>query len=106
MKIDDKPPILIPAKSIVLLVFMPPDRQQRAELTSVVNSLRNFLDGPLRILQLEEDTHPEVIRSFEITCLPAFILVRQGVELWRHEGQPDDTIRMALTQRLLAVSGP
>jgi thioredoxin-like negative regulator of GroEL len=101
MKLNDTPPILIPAKSAVLLVFLPPDRQQRAALTILINSLHGFLDGSLRILKIDETTHPEVVQSFDISRLPAFVLVRQGIELWRHEGHADEATLSAVSQRLL-----
>ncbi len=103
MKTTNVSPILVPAKAAVLLVFLPPAPLQRAALKKLVNSLQYFLDGSLRILQLDEAIHPEVIRSFTITHLPAFVLVRQGVELWRHEGMPDDTTLTAVSTQLQAT---
>ena len=101
MKLDDTPPIPIPAKSAVLLIFMPSDRYQRTALNTLINSLHGFLDGSLRILKIEETTHPEVVQSFDISQLPAFVLVRQGIELWRHEGHADEATLSAVSQRLL-----
>lgn len=86
MNLNDISPLIVPAKAAVLLVFMPTNRKQQETFTKLINSLHDFLDGSLRILQLDEATHPEVVRSFDITHLPAFVLIRQGVELWRHEG--------------------
>ncbi len=103
MKTDDAipVPVLIPTKSTVLLVFMPPNWQQRAALNSLVNALPGVLNGSLRILQLDESIHPEVVQSFTVGRLPAFILVRQGIEIWRHEGPPNEAILSTLSQRLL-----
>ncbi|MBO0935427.1 thioredoxin family protein [Fibrella sp. HMF5335] len=101
MTLSDTPPLIIPANLAVLLLFMPPDRQQRATLTSLADSLQRHLNGSLRILKIDEATHPEVTRSFDIIHTPAFVLVRRGVELWRQEGIPDEATLTALSQRLL-----
>jgi hypothetical protein len=42
------------------------------------------------VLQVDEASHPAVVRSFGTPELPACVLVRQGVELWRQHGLPDD----------------
>ncbi len=42
-------------------------------------------------MKLDEAVHPDIFRSFEITQLPTFVLIRQGIELWRQEGLPETT---------------
>jgi hypothetical protein len=42
------------------------------------------------VLQVDEASHPAVVRSFGTPELPACVLVRQGVELWRQHGLPED----------------
>lgn len=105
MKRNDTDPILIPARSAVLLVFMPPDRtnyQQRDSLTALTDSLQKLLGESVRLLKIDEATHPDVVQSFAITHTPAFVLVRQGIELWRQVGMPDKETPMLLTQRLMS----
>lgn len=105
MKRDDPHPILIPARSAVLLVFMPPDqidRQQRESLATLTDSLQKLLGESVRILKIDQATHPDVVQSFAITHTPAFVLVRQGIELWRQVGMADKDTSALLTQRLMS----
>ncbi|GAB3020724.1 thioredoxin family protein [Spirosoma pulveris] len=93
MKRDDPNPILIPARSAVLLFFMPSekaDRHRRASFITLAESLQNLLGEAVRILKIDELSHPEVVQSFGITQTPAFVLVRQGIEIWRQVGLASD----------------
>lgn len=104
MVFDYSYPILIPAKSAVLLIFMPSerlDRQRRASLVALANSLQQQLGNRVRVLRIDEANHPDVVRSFDITETPAFVLVQQGVELWRQVGTPNEEMLSQLSQQLL-----
>ncbi|MCX6217215.1 thioredoxin family protein [Spirosoma sp.] len=93
MKRDDPNPIRIPDRSAVLLFFMPSekaDRQRRASFVALADSLQHTLGDTVRILKIDELSHPEVVRSFGITQTPAFVLVRQGLEIWRQIGLASD----------------
>ena len=84
-------PVIIPAHAAVLLCFMPDVsvRQQAAEhptLNAVMSQLQKRLPPSVRMLRIDEAAHPEVVKSFNVIELPAFVLVRQGVEQWRREG--------------------
>ncbi|CAN5142388.1 hypothetical protein BH09BAC4_BH09BAC4_14040 [soil metagenome] len=50
------------------------------------------LAGKVQLLKIEEVLHPGIVRSFDIDQLPALVLVRQGKELWRHEGIPAENV--------------
>ena len=109
MKPDDPYPVLRSAQLAVLLIFFMPsklaDRQQQALLTALADSLQAQLGSLLRILRIDEATHPDVAHSFAITRFPAFVLVRWGVELWRQERLSDETalvelIRDRLTEKV------
>ena len=63
--------------------------------------LHDQLGGSFRVLRVDEAIYPEVVQSFDITHLPTLVLVRQGVELWRHEGLPNAATLQVL-KRLLA----
>ncbi|CCH53789.1 hypothetical protein BN8_02912 [Fibrisoma limi BUZ 3] len=106
MHSSDTSPVFVPAKAAVMLVFMPPegtDRQQRQSLAALADALQRHLDGSVRVLKLDETTHPDVMRSFDIANLPAFVLVRRGVELWRHEGLTDEQTLTQASRQMLAV---
>lgn len=106
MRPNDPQPIIIRARTAVLLIFMPPMRtahQQRATLIALAQSVQTQLGSQVRVLRIDEATHPEVVQSFAITHMPAFVLVRQGVEIWRQEGIPDEATLVHVASDLLAV---
>ena len=76
----------------VLLVFMPKDAHQYFLMNGVVEQLLVNLRGKVQLLKIEEVVNPGVVRSFGVDQLPALILVRQGKELWRHEGIPAENL--------------
>lgn len=54
--------------------------------TALLYQLQRQLPQSIRLLQINESAHPDVIKSFNLNQLPAFVLVRQGAEKWRLEG--------------------
>ncbi|GAB3713582.1 hypothetical protein GCM10027592_52920 [Spirosoma flavus] len=85
-------PIVVPARTAVLLVFMPPataGNQQRSSLIAFANVLQNLVGESVRVLKIDEVTHPEVVQSFKVTFVPTFVFVQEGVELWRQMGITD-----------------
>ncbi|MBC8083757.1 MAG: thioredoxin, partial [Hymenobacter sp.] len=61
------------------------------------------LGAAIRVLTVDEVSHPSVVHSFHATDLPCFVLVRQGVELLRQGGLPEGE---ALVPLLLSALGP
>jgi thioredoxin-like negative regulator of GroEL len=82
------PPAVPAPEPAVLLVLLPP--ASPAALTSMLRQLQGRLGAQIQVLRIDEATHPAVVRSFGTPALPACVLLRQGVELWRHQGLPDD----------------
>lgn len=76
-----------PPDAAVLLVLLPLGVGAAATVT--LAALQQQLGTAVRVLAIEEATHPAVVRSFGPTALPACVLVRQGVELWRQPGLPN-----------------
>lgn len=106
MQPSDPDPTRLRTQSAVLLVFMPSERadhQQRVALTTLTDLLQEHLGGLLRILRIDEANNPDVVRSFAITHPPAFVLVRQGVELWRQESLSDAATLALSIRRLLTA---
>lgn len=105
MNPNDSYPVMRSAQLAVLLIFFMPstlaNRQQRALLTDLADSLQAQLGGLLRILRIDKTNHPDVVQSFAITQTPAFVLVRRGIELWRQEGLSDEATLVGLIQSLL-----
>ena len=76
-------------QSPVLLVFTATTSVQRSEVEQLLAKARSVLNPGLQIMRISETTHPEVVRSFGITALPAFVLLLRGQELWRYSGSID-----------------
>lgn len=70
----------------VLLVLLP--RGAGAAAAATLAALQQQLGAAVRVLAIEEAAYPAVVRSFAPPALPACVLVRQGVELWRQPGLP------------------
>lgn len=75
----------------VLLCFLPPAAsgesvQERTRLLALSQRLQQRLPGLIRVLNVDESLHPDVVRSFNLQQLPALVLVQQGIERWRQEG--------------------
>lgn len=87
-------PVLPPPDTAVLLVLLPLARLGEtgpdAFSTTSIRTLQSRLGPSIRVLPIDEASHPAVVRSFGTPELPACVLVRQGVELWRQHGLPED----------------
>lgn len=107
--LNDPYPVLSNAKSAVLLIFfMPAERANRAQrylLASLADSLQAHFMGRLRVLRIDEANHPDIVQSFAVSQLPAFVLLRRGVELWRQEGMSDEATLIGLILDLLPEKG-
>lgn len=75
-----------PPDAPVLLVLLP--LGAGAAATAALAAVQQQLGAAVRVLAIDEATHPAVVRSFGPPALPACVLVRQGVELWRQPGLP------------------
>ena len=86
------PPELL--RTAVLLVLLPPNTCPHASVGPGVRValriLQDQLGDSIRVLTIDEGSHPAVVRSFGLAELPACVLVRQGVELWRQQGLPEE----------------
>ncbi|GAA4495926.1 hypothetical protein GCM10023172_08490 [Hymenobacter ginsengisoli] len=81
----------------VLLVLLPPaETSHPADL----GALQQRLGPAVRVLTIDEASHPAVVRSFGPPQLPTCVLVRQGVELWRQQGLPEVEALAALLAQL------
>lgn len=71
----------------MLLVLLP--LGTNAAEAAALDTLRRQLGTAVRVLAIDEANHPAVVRTFREPTLPACVLVRQGVELWRQPGLPE-----------------
>ncbi|GAB4048950.1 thioredoxin domain-containing protein [Spirosoma litoris] len=88
----------------VLLCFMPIDARQHLLVNDILEQLQEKLTGRVQLLKIEEIVHPGVAQSFAVTQLPSFILVWQGIELWRQDGFSSDNLLDLLEQYLPKTS--
>lgn len=88
---EPSPPIsLLPADTAVLLVLLAAPISRLASGAGLAG-LRVRLGNAVRVLCIDAASHPSVVSSFHATELPCFVLVYQGVELWRASVPPDFT---------------
>ena len=79
-------PLIVPAKTVVLLVFVPSSVTQQDSVNQLLGQVGTVLGDRIRITRVDQVIHPEVVRSFGVHQLPSFILLKQGIEIWRHNG--------------------
>ena len=80
------------ADAAMLLVLLPPvgtAPQVRMATLAALATLQQELGAAIRVLTVDEVSHPSVVRSFQAIDLPCFVLMLQGVELWRQGGLPE-----------------
>ncbi|MVM38567.1 thioredoxin [Spirosoma sp. HMF3257] len=73
----------------VLLIFTSASPVQRIEIDQLMEKAQSLLNPTVKIMRVSATIHPEVVRSFGFTSLPAFVLLQQGMELWRYSGPID-----------------
>lgn len=87
-------PSALPPDTAVLLVLLPlelgSELMGETRTAASLRTLQGRLGTAIRVLKIDEASHPAVVRSFGPPQLPACVLVRQGVELWRLQGLPED----------------
>jgi hypothetical protein len=104
---------LLTAHAAVLLVLLPRVGMDKAEQTPVaradtlvlLSELQQSLGAAIRVLRIDEASHPAVVHSFDGRSLPAFVLIRDGAELWRQQGLPQGKQMAALLLSKLLPSG-
>ena len=96
------------AEAAVLLVLLPPvgtAQPVRAATLAALRALQQQLGSVIRVLTVDEGSYPVVVHSFSPLDLPAFVLVRRGVELWRQQGLPEGESIVAQLLSKLAPPG-
>lgn len=71
----------------------------RTLLTELAGSIQAQFGSFLRVLQIDEAENPDVVTSFSITETPTFVLIKQGIELWRQVG-------LCIEERLVSMIRP
>ena len=83
---SDEAPVLL-----VLLPTVPPGFAAQAwtVTTAMLNLLQTRLGTAIRVIRIDAASHPAVVRSFYGQDLPAFVLLKHGIEVWRQQGLPE-----------------
>lgn len=100
-----------PPAAAVLLVLLPAPvsragRTSEAVSPAALDALQHQLEPAIRVLRINEFSHPSVVSSFHAAALPCFVLVHHGIELWRECGLPDAATIAALLVRQSCVQAP
>jgi hypothetical protein len=100
-----------PAMLLVLLPTVGPAAGQetppaRASTTLLLKALQAQLGVAIRVLTVDEASHPSVVHAFDGRGVPAFVLLRNGVELWRQQGLPEGAPMAALLLSKLQEATP
>ena len=89
------PPTNVPLLLVLLpLVAAEVAQQVRTATRTMLDTLQQRLGTPIQLLVVDEANDPDVVRSFRLPALPAFLLMRQGAELWRQPGLPEGELLM------------
>ena len=105
---------LLPVHPAMLLVLLPSVGPGTQQETSLVRSATNLLlkdlqvqlGAAIRILKVDEASHPGVVHAFDGKGVPAFVLLRDGEELWRQQGLPEGEPMAALLLSKLHEAAP
>lgn len=104
------PPRLPPADAAVLLVLLPRVAagvapQVRVTTLTMLDALQRRLGTAIRVLVVDEQNDPDVVHSFHVPALPAFLLMQQGAELWRQPGLPEGELIIEQLLHRLHLAG-
>jgi hypothetical protein len=102
---------LLPTHAAMLLVLLPtvgPGSKQETQLTRtdtnlMLKGLQLQLGAAVRVLTVDEASHYAVVHAFDGRGLPAFVLLRDGEEVYRQQGLPEGKPMAALLLSKLAV---
>jgi hypothetical protein len=104
MSLPTVPLVPVPATVVVLVLLPPaPSVANMIATRAALHLLQQQLGAAIRVLRVDEATHPAVVRSFKGQGLPAWVLMRHGVELLRQPGMPAGAATVALILRKLAL---
>ena len=65
---------------------------QNSATNLLLQGLQLELGTAIRVLQVDESSHPAVVHAFDGRGVPAFVLLRDGAELWRQQGLPEGEV--------------
>ncbi|NVO86224.1 YbbN family protein [Hymenobacter terrestris] len=105
---------LLPIHPAMLLVLLPtvgPGTRQETPLARtatnlLLQDLQIQLGTAIHVLKVDEGSHPAVVHAFDGRGVPAFVLLRDGAELWRQQGLPEGQPMAALLLQKLQEATP
>ena len=105
---------LLPTHAAMLLVLLPTvgtgakqeTQPARTATNLLLKELQLQLGAAIHILKVDAASHPVVMHAFDGRGLPAFVLLRDGEELWRQQGLPEGEPMAALLLSKLEKAAP
>lgn len=77
---------LIDQETPILLDFFTDRDQQTVAMNVVLNDVALSLSGKAKILKIDVDKNPELVKALQIKVVPTLMLYKQGEMVWRESG--------------------
>lgn len=71
------------------------------KMASIVEQVKELLEGQAAVVQLDIDLNQEAADSVDVSGVPTFILYSDGEEIWRHSGEIEGNCLLAKVQGAL-----
>lgn len=79
----------IKSADVVLIEFFASWCPHCQRMMSVVEQIRELLEGRVPVYQYDIDQHPTEASEADVNTIPTFIIFKNGEEQWRYSGKID-----------------
>lgn len=79
-------------KGVALVEFYASWCPHCKRMMPVVEDIKVLLDGRAKVYQFDIDENSDFATALDVTSIPAFIIVRDGEEMWRATGEMDGSV--------------
>ena len=56
------------------------------KMKPVIEELQEQMQGKVKIVMIDADANPSLIKKYQVQGIPAFLLFKNGTVKWRHSG--------------------
>lgn len=77
---------LIEQEAPVLLDFFTDRDQQTVAMNAVLLEVAASLDGKAKVLKIDVDKNPDLVKALQIKVVPTLMLYKEGEMVWRETG--------------------
>lgn len=92
---------IINSSKVVMVEFFATWCPHCQRMMSVVEQIKELLDGRADIYQFDIDKNQEAADSLNVESLPTFIVYRDGKEVWRQSGEMDGQVLLSKIESYL-----